>query len=40
MPKEGILIEVIDKAVIKISPKGKKNIIQAQGREFSAYINY
>jgi hypothetical protein len=38
LPKEGIPIDIIDKAVIKISPQGKKCIIQAKGREFSATL--
>ncbi len=38
--KEGIPIEVIDKAIIKLSPKEKRCIIQAQGREFSSHIRY
>ncbi|TFG15770.1 MAG: hypothetical protein EU535_00820 [Promethearchaeota archaeon] len=36
LPKEGIPIEVIDKAIIKLSPTEKKCVIQAQGREFTA----
>lgn len=40
LPKEGIPIEVIDKAIIKLSPKEKKCIIQAQGREFTSFIRY
>jgi hypothetical protein len=40
LPKEGIQIEVIDKAVIKLSPQEKRCIIQAQGREFSSFIRY
>lgn len=38
--KEGIPIEVIDKAIIKLSPKEKICIIQAQGREFTSFIRY
>ena len=40
LPKEGIPIEAIDKAIIKLSPEGKKCIIQAKGREFSSFIRY
>jgi hypothetical protein len=40
LPKEGIPIEVIDKAIIKLSPKEKRCIIQAQGREFTSFISY
>ena len=40
LSKEGIPIEIIDKAIIKIAPQGKTCIIQAQGREFKATINY
>jgi len=40
LPKEGIPIEVIDKAIIKLSPKEKRCIIQAQGREFTSFIRY
>jgi len=36
VPKEGIPLKVIDKAIIKLSPQGKIGIIQAQGREFKA----
>jgi len=40
LPKKGIPIEVIDKAIIKLSPKEKRCIIQAQGREFTSFIRY
>jgi hypothetical protein len=40
LPKEGIPIEVIEKAIIIISPKGKKCIIKAQGREFTSEYIY
>lgn len=36
LPKEGIPLDIIDKAIIEISPERKKCIIQAQGREFTA----
>lgn len=38
--KEGIPIQIIDKAIIQLSPQGKTAIIQAQGREFKASIKY
>jgi len=40
LPNEGIPIEVIEKAIIIISPKRKKCIIQAQGREFTSEYVY
>ena len=40
LPKEGIPEEIIDKAIIKISPKEKKCIIKAQGRLFTASHEY
>ncbi len=40
LPKEGIPLEIIDKAIITLTPKGKKCIIKAQGREFTAYVPY
>ena len=40
LPKEGIPLDVIDKAIIKISPKGKECIIQAQGRAFKASVSF
>ena len=40
LPKEGISINVIEKAIIQLSPQGKAAIIQAQGREFKASIKY
>ena len=33
-------MEIIDKAIIKISPERKKCIIQAQGKEFTAEYVY
>jgi len=38
--KEQISIEVIDEAIIKLSPKEKRCIIRAQGREFTSFIQY
>lgn len=40
LPKEGIPIEVIDKAILNITPEKKECIIEAQGRKFSAYVRY
>ena len=40
LPKEGIPLDIIEKAVIQLSPKEKKCIILAQGKEFSASISY
>ena len=40
LPKEGIPLEVIDKAILKISPSGKECIIIAQGREFKAFFSF
>jgi len=40
LPKEGIPITIIDEAILKISPKGKACIIKAQGKEFSAILNF
>lgn len=40
LPKEGIPIGVIDSAILKIGPKGKKCIIKAQGREFTAFMKF
>ena len=40
LAKEGIPIEVIEKAIIIISPKGKKCIIEAQGKEFTSEYVY
>ena len=36
LPKEGIPLEVIETAVLKISSKGKECIIEAQGRKFTS----
>ena len=40
LPKEGIPIEIIDEAIIKLSPKEKRCVIKAKGREFTASIRY
>jgi hypothetical protein len=36
LPKEGIPIEIIDKAILKITPYGKECVIEAQGRSFKS----
>jgi len=38
--KEGIPLDVIDQAILKINPKGKEYIIKAQGREFSSFLKF
>ena len=40
LPKEDIHKDIIDSAVINISPVGKECIIVAQGREFRANLKY
>ena len=40
LPKEGISLEVIDRAVLKINPQGKECIIEAQGRKFRSYLKF
>lgn len=40
LPKEGIQIEVIDKAILKINPQGKECIIEAQGRTFTSSLKF
>jgi hypothetical protein len=40
LPKEGIPIDVIDSAILKISPKGKCCKIEAQGRKFCAFHKF
>ncbi|TFG23306.1 MAG: hypothetical protein EU529_07865 [Promethearchaeota archaeon] len=40
LPKEGIPLDSIEKAVIQLSPKEKKCIIHAQGREFKASVSF
>ena len=40
LPKEKIPIEVIVKAIIKLSSKEKRCITQAQGKEFTSFIRY
>ena len=40
LPKENISTDIIDSAVIKISPTGKECIIVAEGREFMTEIRF
>jgi len=40
LPKEDIPIEIIDKAILKITPKGKECLIEAQGRKFSSFSKF
>ncbi len=40
LPKEGIPIEIIDKAILKINPQGKECIIEAQGRKFTSFLKF
>ena len=40
LPREGITLDLIDKAILKISPEGKKCIITSQGREFKAELKF
>jgi hypothetical protein len=40
LPKEGIPINVIDKALLNITPKGKECVIETQGRSFRSYLKF
>ena len=40
LPREGITLEVIDKAILIINPEGKKCLIVSQGREFRADLMF
>ena len=40
LPKEGIPIEIIQKAILRITPKGKECIIEAQGKKFSSFLEF
>ena len=40
LPKEFIPIDIIDKAIINITPEGKECIIEAKGRIFTAKIYF
>jgi len=40
LPKEGIPMEVIDKAILKINSEGKYCEIEAQGRTFTSFLKF
>ncbi|MEJ2249888.1 MAG: hypothetical protein P8Y97_09535 [Candidatus Lokiarchaeota archaeon] len=40
LPKEGIPLNIIDKAILKISAQGKECIIEAQGRRFKSFEKF
>jgi hypothetical protein len=40
LPKEGIPIDIIDKAILTINSQGKTCIIKAQGRTFSSNLKF
>ncbi len=40
LKKEEIPLEVIDKAILIISPNGKECIIEARGRKFTSKLNF
>ena len=40
LPKEGIPIDIIDKAYLKITPEGKECVIESQGRSFTSYLKF
>ena len=40
LPKEGLSLEIIDEATLTISPKGKKCIVVADGKRFTAEFLY
>ena len=40
LPKEGIPIDIINKATLKITPNGKECVIESQGRTFSSYQKF
>ena len=40
LSKEGIPLDLIDKALLKITPHGKECIIEAQNRRFHSHINF
>ena len=40
LPREGITLDVIDKAILKINPEGKNCIILSQEREFRAELKF
>jgi len=40
LPKEGIPIDTIDCAVLKINPSGKECIIKAKEKEFRSFLSF
>ncbi|MFX1453039.1 MAG: hypothetical protein ACFFCM_19550 [Promethearchaeota archaeon] len=40
LPKEGIPIDIIEEAILKITPHGKECIIRAQGRTFKSFLKF
>lgn len=40
LPKEGIPIDIIDSAILTISPKGKECFIKVNEREFKSFYSY
>jgi hypothetical protein len=40
LPKEGISIEIIDSAILKINPQGKQCEVEAQGRKFKSSLKF
>ena len=40
LPKEGIPIEIIENAILKINSQGKECIIEAQGRIFTSFLKF
>ena len=40
LPKEGIPFDIIDYAILNITPNGKKCIIKAHEREFKSFLQY
>ncbi len=40
LPREGITLDVIDKAILKVNSEGKMCIIVSQGREFRAELRF
>jgi len=40
LPKEGIPLDIIDYAILNITPNGKECIIKANEREFRSFLSY
>ena len=40
LPKEGIPLDIIDCAILNITPNGKECIIKANQREFRSFLSY